>query len=261
LTPDDDVARAWNDNADRWAQELAAGQDRYRDLFLDPAFAAFVGDVAGKRVLDAACGEGTSARRLAAAGARVVGVDLAQRMIDLAVERERTAPLGITYRQASLDDLSAFETGAFDVVTCQMALMDLGPLDASLAECRRVLRSGGTLAVAIAHPVSFTPRMQAGVDTRGRPVLTMAEYFAGWSGTTRWSFAGSDLERQGVAAFTVVRYHRTVSDYVNALLGAGFGLTGFAEPRPGEAACQELPRLAFWRDHAPLYLFLAGTKR
>src|SRR5271168_4896129 len=58
-----------------------------------------IGDVKGKRVLDVACGEGHFTRMVRNAGAaEVLGVDISERMIDLAREQEARQPLGIEYR-------------------------------------------------------------------------------------------------------------------------------------------------------------------
>ena len=54
------------------------------------------GDLAGKAVIDLACGEGYYTRLLRQAGAaRVVGVDLSHEMIGLADAQEALEPLGI----------------------------------------------------------------------------------------------------------------------------------------------------------------------
>ncbi|HEY4636091.1 MAG TPA: methyltransferase domain-containing protein, partial [Rhodospirillales bacterium] len=67
-------------------------------MLLDPNFARFVGDLRGKRVLDAGCGEGDSSRILARNGAAVVGIDISDAMLELAKTEEARNPLGIEYR-------------------------------------------------------------------------------------------------------------------------------------------------------------------
>ncbi|MCH9709257.1 MAG: methyltransferase domain-containing protein [Actinomycetia bacterium] len=57
-----------------------------------------VGDVSGKKVLDVACGEGHFTRLLRQAGAaKVTGLDISTRMIELARQHEARQPLGIEY--------------------------------------------------------------------------------------------------------------------------------------------------------------------
>lgn len=58
-----------------------------------------LGNIEGKKVLDVACGEGFYARKLRYWGAgEVVGIDLSEAMIRLALDHESRTPLGITYR-------------------------------------------------------------------------------------------------------------------------------------------------------------------
>jgi ubiquinone/menaquinone biosynthesis C-methylase UbiE len=74
-----------------------------------------VGDLAGKSVLDLACGEGFHTRLLRQKGAEhVVGVDLFAGMIDLARKEEARRPLGIEYIQQDAKKLNLKED--FDLV-------------------------------------------------------------------------------------------------------------------------------------------------
>ena len=58
-----------------------------------------LGAVAGKSVLDVACGEGFYTRIVKAMGAvRMVGIDLSPGMVELATRQEVESPLGIEYR-------------------------------------------------------------------------------------------------------------------------------------------------------------------
>ena len=123
---EEEVARYWDQNADLWAQQVRKGWDYYREHFNNPAFLRFIGDLGGKAVLDAGCGEGYNTRLLARRGARIVGVDVSQRMVELAQQEQQREPLGIRYEAASFSDLSLFDDESFDVVVSFMALMD-GP--------------------------------------------------------------------------------------------------------------------------------------
>ncbi len=122
----EDVARYWDGNAAAWAEQVRRGADVAREWLNNPAFLAFIGDLHGRRVLDAGCGEGYNTRILARRGARMTGVDLSERMIALAQEEERREPLGIEYGRTSYTDLAMFTDRSFDAVVSFMALMD-GP--------------------------------------------------------------------------------------------------------------------------------------
>lgn len=65
-----------------------------------PCLLEFLGDVAGRSILDAGCREGYLARVLAGRGARVTGIDLSPRLIEIAREKDTAGE--IDYRVADL---------------------------------------------------------------------------------------------------------------------------------------------------------------
>ncbi|QDU60364.1 Ubiquinone biosynthesis O-methyltransferase [Planctomycetes bacterium Pan216] len=96
-----------------------------------------VGDLAGKSVLDLACGEGHLTRRLKRHGARrVVGVDLSQGMIDLATAQEAQRPLGIEYATHDVRGLDLGER--FDRITAGW-LLSYSPTTGDLLEMGRTI--------------------------------------------------------------------------------------------------------------------------
>src|SRR5919202_2740933 len=105
----------WDEHADAYARVVAERDQG--DPERTPLVARLLerlGDVAGREVLDAGCGEGFLSRMLAARGARVTGLDLSPRLIQLARDKD---PQGtIDYRVADLSrPLPEFE-GRFDLI-------------------------------------------------------------------------------------------------------------------------------------------------
>jgi len=97
----------------------------------------------GLRVLDLATGTGDIAYLLHDAGAEVVGLDLTERMIQLAREKRATGP-----RPSFLTgDMSAlpFADGSFDLVTTGYGLRNVPVLSTALDEIARVLAPSGRL--------------------------------------------------------------------------------------------------------------------
>ena len=95
----------------------------------------------GTRALDLACGTGDIAFELNGRGAQVIGLDITDRMIELARRRA-------TGRAAFLvGDMLAlpFRDASFDVVTTGYGIRNVPDIDAALAEMHRVLRPGGRL--------------------------------------------------------------------------------------------------------------------
>lgn len=257
---DEEVARYWDENADLWAEHVRKGWDIFREHFNNPAFLKFIGDLRGKKILDAACGEGYNTRILAEEGARVTGVDVSQRMIELAVQEEHRRPLGIAYRVASVSDLSLFENESFDKVISFMALMDAADYERSVKEFFRVLRKGGELYFSISHPCFMTKGIDWIEGERGEPPrLTASDYFSDEPYLERWKFPANPVP-EDAEPFTIPYFSRTLSGYLNGLLEAGFTLVRIAEPRPSRPMCKKHPRLQRWRDHAAIFLYVHGVK-
>ena len=94
----------------------------------------------GERGLDLACGTGDLAFAAASRGARVVGLDLTHRMVQLAAQKSRAAEF-VTGDMTSLP----FASQTFDLVTTGYGLRNVPDLNLAIDEIARVLRPGGRL--------------------------------------------------------------------------------------------------------------------
>ncbi len=102
----------------------------------------------GARVLDLGCGYGSTARYLAANfGCSVTGTNISEKELELARERAAESGLGhlLSFEYEDFHNLG-YQDAAFDVVWSQEAFLHAADKNAVLAECRRVLKHGGTLA-------------------------------------------------------------------------------------------------------------------
>jgi len=126
-----------------------ARENLYNAHYDRPACLALLGDVAGKTVLDAACGPGLYAEELAARGAEVIGFDQSPRMAELA---ERRVPPGRFRAHDLANRLDWLADESVDLVLFALALEYVDDRTRALRELRRVLRPDGALVLSRQHP-------------------------------------------------------------------------------------------------------------
>jgi len=100
--------------------------------------------VAGKRVLDLACGTGYGSALLAQAGASVTAVDISPEAIRTAKARHGDA---VTFLIADCYDLP-FDDGVFDVVVANEMIEHVEDHDALITQAKRVLAKDGLFLVS-----------------------------------------------------------------------------------------------------------------
>lgn len=102
----------------------------------------------GERWLDLACGPGPVAELAAAAGARVTGIDLSPRLIEVARSRAAAAGHAIDYAVGDCENLAGVEDACFDVVSSSVGVMFAPDHEATARELARVTRPGGRVGLA-----------------------------------------------------------------------------------------------------------------
>lgn len=179
--------------------------------------------------MDAGCGNGYLCRSLAKKGAKVVGVDISKRFIEIARQKEREDPLGIQYYVGSLCDLNMFEDETFDAVVSNLTLMDVLDLEKAINELYRVLKKNGKLVFSM-HPCFASPPVHGWVkvpeDSERKEdwiYFKVDRYFDRC--VVVWRFYDSP---------PLYSFHRPLSDYVKALIENGFVITDFEESVPSK---------------------------
>lgn len=210
------------------------------------AFRALLPDFQGKSVLDLGCGYGWHCKYAQEKGAaQVLGVDLSQKMLDRA--QEINAAPGIAYRRAPMEDLE-FPAASFQAVISSLAFHYIEDFPSLVRNIRRWLAPGGDFVFSVEHPVFTAQGPQDWVYGPEGEILhfPVDHYFS--SGKREAVFLGEN----------VIKYHRTVTQYVEALLQNGFRLRALVEPQPP----QDMLDLPGMKDELrrPMMLLLATQK-
>lgn len=122
------------------------------------------GELAGKDVLEISLGYGTVSQKLAEAGARYCGLDIAPGPVDMVNHRLRQNGLtGEAVRGSVLD--APFPDGSFDAIITIGCLHHTGDMAGSIEQCHRMLRPGGLLVVMVYNAYSYRRWLREPVST------------------------------------------------------------------------------------------------
>lgn len=182
---------------------------------------AMLPDFKGKKVLDLGCGFGWHCQYAMEHGAKsVTGVDISDNMLRKA--REKTDK-NISYIKMPMEEIS-FEKDSFDVVISSLAFHYTPSFDTIVEKVSACLMKGGDFIFSVEHPVFTSYGSQDWYyDAEGNilhfPVDT---YF--YEGKREAVFLGEP----------VIKYHKTLTTYLNGLIQKGFEITGIVEPQPAQ---------------------------
>lgn len=231
----EETREAWNQNAAFWDERMGEGND-FVEVLTWPATERLLAVRPGERILDIACGNGLTSRRLAALGAEVVAFDFAAEMIAHAVQRTtqyadgRTSPARIQYLALDATDeaaLLALGEGQFDAALCSMALFDMAEIEPLLHALSRLLRAGGRFVFSVIHPCFNSPHVvQVGEqeDREGQIVTVYSVKVSGYiTPTVKHGAAIRGQPRPQLY------FHRPLQVLFGACFAAGFVLDGLEE--------------------------------
>ncbi len=173
-----------------------------------------------KRVLDIGCGFGWHCNYAASQGAKeVTGIDLSAKMLQRA--REITPYLNVTYIQMPMEELDFLEA-SFDVVISSLAFHYTPDFTLLCQKVYHCLSPGGAFVFSVEHPIFTAYGNQDWIyDDQGNPLYWPVDHYY-HEGRREAIFLGEK----------VVKYHKTLTTYLSALLYAGFRLENLVEPKP-----------------------------
>ncbi len=204
-------------------------------------------DFQGKRVLDLGCGFGWHCRYAVEQGARsVVGVDLSAKMLQEA--KEKTTSALIEYVRMPIEDID-YPEDSFDVVISSLVFHYIKSFEDICLKISRCLMSGGNFVFSVEHPV-FTAHgsQQWYCDADGNYLHWPVDHYFE-EGVRKAVFLGEEI----------MKYHRTLTTYVNTLIQCGFEIIRLVEPKPADFLISEPGMKDELRR--PMMLLVAARKK
>lgn len=200
-------------------------------------------ELTAKRVVDLGCGYGWFCRYARDRGARVIGLDVSEKM--LAKARQMTTGEGIDYQRADLDTLTLAPLSV-DLAYSSLALHYLENIPALFATLYNALTPGGMLVFSAEHPIYTAPLQQGWkVDEQGQKTWPVSHYQQEGQRVTHWFADG------------VRKQHRKLSTWITLLIAAGFELTALNEWGPDAQQIAENPALEEEQERPMIFLLSA----
>lgn len=194
-------------------------------------------------IADLGCGDGVIGQELLAAGAQSYwGIDGSSNMVKL------TQALHSSQFRVEQDFIESWQAEAesLDLVLSRLAFHYIESLTPVFERIYSALRPGGHFIFSVEHPVitSHQLSMKQGAN---RQDWIVDRYFV--PGKREVSWMGGK----------VLKYHRTVEHYFQALLQCGFQVLNLRESEPQAQHFQD-KKLLEKRQRVPLFLFLKALK-
>ena len=188
-----------------------------------PSLQAMLPPVTGLRVVDLGCGYGWFCRWALQQGAsQIIGFDISRRMLTQAREMTRD----LVYSSLALHYLP-----------------DIAPLFTAL---QQALVPGGILVFSAEHPIYTAPLHQGWqVNEQGQKSWPVSHYQQEGERVSNWFAEG------------VIKQHRKLSSWVNALIAAGFVLEQLDEWGPTAEQIAQQPALDEEKERPMIFLLRA----
>jgi len=204
---------------DEWKElgdTLQTTSSKFSTLY--PALQKIMPDLKGKDVLDAGCGDGYGVMWLRGLGAKIIGIDIAEKNIEACKQRD---PIG-KYLVMDVRKLALKER--FDYVLSSMVLLcfhDKQEMTKAITKMSSYLKKDGRLIITTVHPAFDT--INENMESLTRKPLNA------------YSYAESGLEikyQHKTKLFSFINFHWRIEDYSDSISEAGLVIERVVEPLP-----------------------------
>ncbi len=229
----EEVRELWDGKASFWDENMGDGNLFQREL-IGPATERLLEVKPGQRILEVACGNGATARRLSALGANVVATDFSGKFLERAKARTTENAKRIEYRlvdATSEEQLLSLGERRYDGAVCNMALMDMAAIEPLMRALAKLLKSDGRFVFSVQHPcfnsnaMTMVAEME---DEDGELSTSYSVKLSDYLDVPPGKGAGMPGEPNPHYYF-----HRPLHEIFGVCFGAGFVMDGMEEPRIG----------------------------
>ena len=207
----------------------------------------------GEALLDLACGQGFFTRSFSNTGAKVIGVDVSDKLISIAKKRSPSIPYYVSFA----DNMPFIQESSIDKITIILAIQNIENASPIFKECNRILKHHGKIYLVLNHPAFRIPKETSwSWDEEKKIQYRRIDSYLSESRVKIQLHPGSKPED-----FTW-SFHRSLQYYSKTLYNNGFYIARMeewnshkrSEPGPQSEAENKA------RREIPLFLFIEAIK-
>ncbi len=232
----------WSEISKEYNKYVGIKGSNVHEKVINPSVFELLGDTEGKIILDAACGNGYLSALMSQSAQKVFGIDFTEELIREAKNKHSND--NIEYAVSDVESLP-YENNFFDIVVCNMSLMDFENLPKALNEISRVLKLNGKFIASILHPCFENPPHTESLrnDEGVKKARIVSNYF-------KTGLIEDNRNKDNAYQ----HYHYVISDYINHLAENRLFLNKVIEPNDSDILKDndETP--------APYYLIFKAVK-
>ena len=212
-------------------------------LLLFPELDLIMGNISGKNILDAGCGDGIFVRRCIEKGANATGIDISDNTIKICREKDKRGD----YFVGDIKKISLNKK--FDYVLSSFVLLSFDKkkeIIKAIKNMKSLLKKNGKLIIAVPHPAFDNINENMDTMTRG--------FFEDYS----YSKKGlKTLYKHKTKKFTILDFHWMIEDYIECIRESGLLIEDIREPIPRKESKKENSKLYEGRlNFPPMIIFV-----
>lgn len=204
-------------------------------------------DFKDKYILDLGCGYGWHCKYAADNKAKaIIGVDISEKMLKTA--QKKNFDNKITYIHSAIEDFNA-DSKSFDIIISSLALHYVKDYACLIDNIYKWLKPNGEFIFSVEHPVFTAQGNQDWYYDENGNILHFPVDNYYYEGKRHAIFLGEK----------VIKYHRTLTTYLDTLLQKGFEIQHIIEPKPPKNM-MDLPGM---KDEMrrPMMLLISARKK
>lgn len=204
-------------------------------------------DLKDKVVLDIGCGFGWHCKYVSEKGAKkVIGIDISENMLTKAKQINNLS--NIEYKRCAIEDYE-YPKETFDLVISSLALHYVESFEEIVKKVKYTLKENGIFIFSVEHPIFTANGTEDWNYTNKGEILN-------WPVDTYFQ---ERLIHSNFLGQEVIKYHKTLTTYINGLIQNGLTITKLIEPQPEKKMIETIPEMK-QELRRPMMLLISAHK-